>query len=199
MIKYPLNGNLFKVIMQLLIYLGGRYILRQVKFWDKRSNIKTNNMRKKMLLSICAFVMTILVGFAQTATITGKVVDDKGAPIPGATVLVKGTKLGTSAAADGAFSIKVKPGSTLIISALGFEDKQVSSSSTNLLVKLATDVRPLSEVVVTGVGVATSQKKLGITVSSISEKDLPAAPTASIDQALIGKISGAQISSISGR
>ncbi len=198
MIKYPLNGNLFKVIMQLLIYLGGRCILRRVKFWDKRSNIKTNNMRKKMLLSICAFVMTILVGFAQTATITGKVVDDKGAPIPGATVLVKGTKLGTSAAADGAFSIKVKPGSTLIISALGFEDKQVSSSSTNLLVKLATDVRPLSEVVVTGVGVATSQKKLGITVSSISEKDLPAAPTASIDQALIGKISGAQISSISG-
>lgn len=198
MIKYPLNDNLFKVIMQLLIYLGGRCILRRVKFWYKRSNIKTNNMRKKMLLSICAFVMTILVGFAQTATITGKVVDDKGAPIPGATVLVKGTKTGTSAGADGSFSIKVKTGTPLLITALGFEEKQVATSSSNLLVKLTTDVRALSEVVVTGVGVATSKRKLGIAVDAVSAADLPAAPTASIDQALIGKISGAQISSISG-
>ena len=45
-------------------------------------------------MSVCAYVMAILVGFAQTSTVTGKVVDDKGAPVSGATVLEKGTKMG---------------------------------------------------------------------------------------------------------
>jgi len=56
----------------------------------------------------------------------------------------------------------------------------------------------MNEVVVTGTGVATSRKKLGISVESISANKLPTTPTASIDQALVGKIPGAQISSIDG-
>ena len=122
---------------------------------------KNYNMRKKMLMSVCAFAMAILSSFGQTSTITGKVIDDKGAPIVGATVIEKGAKNGTSAGADGSFSLKVKKGATLIVSALGFEDKQIASTSTNLLVQLTTDVRSLSEVVVTGVGVATSKKRTG--------------------------------------
>jgi TonB-linked SusC/RagA family outer membrane protein len=155
-------------------------------------------MRKKMLMSVCAIAFALLSSFAQTSTITGKVVDDKGAPIQGASILVKGTKVGTYAGADGSFSIKVKTGASLLISAVGFEEKQISATTSNLLVKLTNDFRSLSEVVVTGVGVATSKRKLGIAVESVTAADLPAAPTASIDQALIGKISGAQISSISG-
>jgi hypothetical protein len=97
---------------------------------------KNNNMRKKMLLSVCAYAMAIMAGFAQTSTITGKVMDDKGSPVPGATVIEKGTKNGVSAANDGAFSIKVKTGATLVISALGFENKTVVASSSNLMVQL---------------------------------------------------------------
>ena len=95
---------------------------------DKRlTSIKNNNMRKKLLMSVCAYAMAILVGFAQTSTVTGKVMDDKGSPVPGATVIEKGTKNGVSAGNDGAFSIKVKNGATLVISALGFENKQLAS------------------------------------------------------------------------
>ena len=88
-------------------------------------------MRKKMLLSVCAFAMAILSSFAQTSTVTGKVIDDKGAPVVGATVIEKGTKNGVSAGLDGAFSLKVKSGATLVISALGFENKQIAATSSN--------------------------------------------------------------------
>ena len=155
-------------------------------------------MRKKMLMSICAFLMTILVGFAQSSTVTGKVVDDKGSPVNGASIVEKGTRNGTSAGSDGSFSIKVKTGASLVISALGFENKTMAASSSNLQVQLTTDVKALSEVVVTGSGVATSKKKLGIAVESIKGDKLPVTPAAGIDQALIGKIPGAQISSVSG-
>ena len=151
-----------------------------------------------MLLSVCAYAMAILACFAQTSTITGKVMDDKGSPVPGATVLEKGTRNGVNAGNDGAFSIKVKTGATLVISAVGFETKNQLASSSNLMVELSMDVKSLSEIVVTGTGVATSKKKLGIAVESIKSDKLPAVPAATIDQALIGKIPGAQISSVSG-
>jgi TonB-linked SusC/RagA family outer membrane protein len=155
-------------------------------------------MRKKMLMSFCAFAMTIMVGLAQSSTVTGKVVDDKGSPVNGASVVEKGTRNGTSAGVDGTFSLKVKTGASLVISALGFENKTMAASSSNLAISLAPDVKALSEVVVTGSGVATSKKRLGIAVESISGSKLPVTPAAGIDQALIGKIPGAQISSVSG-
>ncbi len=155
-------------------------------------------MRKKLLLVVCAYAMAILAGFAQTATVTGKVMDDKGSPVPGASILEKGTKNGTSAGNDGSFSMKVKSGATLVISAVGFESKSQAASSSNLMIQLAPDVRSLSEVVVTGTGVATSKRRLGIAVESIKSDKLPVVPAATIDQALIGKIPGAQISTVSG-
>jgi hypothetical protein len=91
----------------------------------------------------------------------------------------------------------VKTGASLVISALGFENKTIAASSSNLQIQLATDVKALSEVVVTGSGVATSKKKLGIAVESIKGDKSPVTPAAGIDQALIGKIPGAQISSVS--
>ena len=155
-------------------------------------------MRKKMLMSFCAFALTIMVGFAQSSTVTGKVVDDKGSPLNGASVIEKGTRNGTSAGSDGSFSIKVKTGAILVISALGYENKSIAASSSNLQIQLVTDVKALSEVVVTGSGTATSKRKLGIAVESIKADKLPVVPAAGIDQALIGKIPGAQISSVSG-
>lgn len=123
--------------------------------------------------------------------------DDKGAAIAGATILEKGTRNGVSASSDGSFTIKIKNGSSLVVSAIGFEDKIITSASSGTI-QLVTDTKSLSEVVVTGVGVATSKKKLAIAVESITSDKLPAAPTADIGNALVGKIAGAQISSTNG-
>ena len=155
-------------------------------------------MRKKLLMSFCAFLFVLATGLAQTTTITGKVVDDKGNALAGASVLEKGTKNGVSADANGSFSIKAKTGATLIVSTIGYENLEVVANASNLLVKLNTDTRALNEVVVTGVGVATSKKKLGVSVEAVNVANQVKVPTGDVAQQLVGQIAGAQISSTNG-
>ncbi len=158
-------------------------------------------MRKKLRLWRCLLlVMSIfLLGnmYAQNITVSGKITDDKGAPIEGTSVMEKGAKNAVVASPAGTFMIKVKPGAILIFSAIGFEEKAVKASS-NINVSLNNDVKSLSEVVVTGVGFAQSKKKLPISVETITADKLGAPPTSSISQALVGKVAGAQISSTDG-
>lgn len=146
-------------------------------------------------------MLTALSISAQDRTVTGKVTAaDDGASLPGVNVIVKGTTNGSVTDADGNYTIaNVSPESTLVFSFIGLRtiESAVGGRST-VDVQLTTDVTQLTEVVVTGTGVATDKRKLGISVESVSADKLPATPSASIDQALIGKIAGAQISSISG-
>ncbi len=152
-------------------------------------------MRKLFFLTMC-FVMASLMSYAQTEA-SGRVTDDKGNPVPNASIRERGTRNGTTADNNGLFKLNVKPGALLTISAAGFETREVSAA-TNLAVKLTVDVRALNEVVVTGTGVATSRKKLAFTVESVTADKLPQVATADVGSALVGKIAGAQISSTSG-
>lgn len=132
--------------------------------------------------------------------ISGKVINAKdGTPVAGASISIKGGGSVISST-EGNFTIPAKKNEEmLIISSIGFFQSSVLSKvGTPVQIALKEDVRTLSEVVVTGVGIATSKRKLGISVESITAEKLPPAPTASIDQALVGKIPGAQISSING-
>jgi len=156
-------------------------------------------MRKLHQSMLCLLMLFTLGVQAQTKEITGKIVDVTGAPIPSATIRIKGSKTGTSADMDGTFKINVTGNAILVISGVGYEPKEFKTSGLSIIsVQLSTDSKSLSEVVITGVGTATSKRKLGIAVESVTSDKLPAAPTASIDQALVGKIPGAQISSVSG-
>ena len=155
-------------------------------------------MRKIAILISVLFFCTASV-FAQT-TIKGRITDSKdGSPIVGATIKVRGERASAVSRADGTFEIVSKSGKVLDITEIGHFSQTVTyKGDENLEIKLAPDLKALSEVVVTGVGTATSKKRLGISVESISGDKLPQTPSATIDQALIGKIPGAQISSISG-
>lgn len=154
---------------------------------------------RKFLTSLLGVVLFIAPTFAQTIEVTGKVTDASGAPIPGATIKVKGSKGGTSASADGSFKISASPKAILQVSAIGYETKETPvNGSAQLSIQLNLDTKSLSEVVVTGSGVATSKKRLGIEVQSITAEKLPPIPAATLDQALVGQVAGAQISSISG-
>ena len=157
-------------------------------------------MRKLKLLLAAALMLSMHFLWAQTQEITGRVTDDKGNPIIGVTVNVKNSRTGTTTAPDGSFKINASPNAVLVISAIGFESKEIKvNSQTNLnLISLVQDTKLMSEVVVTGTGVATSKRKLGISVESITADKLPQVPAATLDQAIIGKIPGAQISSVSG-
>jgi TonB-dependent starch-binding outer membrane protein SusC len=146
---------------------------------------------------IMCMVSFSAASFAQAMEASGKVTDDKGNPIPRASIREKNGRKGTSAGVDGSFKLNVATGATLVISATGFESREVAAAS-GMAVQLVVDVKALNEVVVTGTGVATSKKRTAFAVESVTADKLPQAPTADIGNALVGKIAGAQISSIGG-
>lgn len=154
-------------------------------------------MRKSILMGLCAIFFAISA-IAQNTTITGKVVDEKGAPLAGASVLERGTKNGTTTGNDGSFSLKVNSGATLVISGVGFESRQLAATSNNLMIQLTPDVKSLSEVVVTGFG---SQIKKEVTgnIARVKGKDIEFMPTPSVDAALQGKAAGVYVNSQSGK
>ncbi len=139
---------------------------------------------------------------AQDRKIVGKVTSSEdGSPLPGVSVIVKGTSKGTVTNAAGLYDLTLQnaKGASLVFSFVGTTSQEIRlGNESELNVSLVSDTRQLTEIVVTGTGVETTKAKLGIAVESISAKNLPATPSASIDQALVGKIAGAQISSVSG-
>ncbi len=179
--------------MQQILYLYGQsFLISGIK-----SQLKNNTMTKKLLLGFCALVMFGITSFAQT-TATGKVVDEKGAAISGATVLEKGTKNGTTTSSDGSYSLKVKSGAKLVVKAIGYDDQELAAAG-NSKVALVEDTKSLSEVVVTGVGAATTKRKVAIDVATVSNKDFAKSGTASIEQSIMGQVAGAQIQQTSGQ
>lgn len=148
---------------------------------------------KKTLL-IFAWVLCFLTAkdtFAQTITVRGKVTEGNE-PLPGVSVLVKGTSEGTSTDADGGFSLNVPGNSMLVISSIGFITQEIAvNNRTFISVNLQPDRKELEEVVVVGYG---EQKKLTVTgaITSVSGEDLVKAPVAGISNALIGMSSGLQ-------
>src|SRR5258706_13060415 len=104
-------------------------------------------MRKTVSL-LTVLMLLCALAFGQTRTITGQVKNDKGEVVPFATVLETGTNNGTKADANGIFSIKVKQGASLTISATGFDTKTITPAGSVAELSLVKKSGELSEVVV---------------------------------------------------
>src|SRR5450631_2349842 len=152
---------------------------------------------RRLLLVAAATFMLFLQSMAQTVTVTGKVTDEKGASIAGATVTEKNTRNVTTTHDDGTFSIQVKNKAKLLISYVGYEPYEADAKE-KVRISLNPDTKALSDVIVTGVGVATSRKKVPIDVATISAKDFAKSATTNIQQALDGQIAGARVQQTSG-
>jgi len=115
---------------------------------------------KRLLALVLPLLCFGIAAFAQDKTVTGKVTDSKdGSPVVAASVLVKGTKIGTSTGADGSFTLKVPASATtLVISSIGFGNKEVAIGSGAITVSLEATNNNLNEVVVIGYG--TARKKM---------------------------------------
>jgi TonB-dependent starch-binding outer membrane protein SusC len=150
-------------------------------------------------LSLVLTLVLFALGFAAAQrTVTGTITDQKAEPMVGASVLVKGTTTGVVSDIDGKYSLNLPAGATtLVFSFAGYVTQEVSTSTSNV-VDVTLGEATLQEFVVTGTGVSTDKRRVSIDVQTIGAKSLPPAPTASIDQALVGKIAGAQISSVNG-
>ena len=136
---------------------------------------------------------------AQTFNVRGKVISD-GEPVIGALVSIKGTQKGTVTDIDGNFSLESSVGQTLVVSFVGYGTKEVlvQANQGDLTINLAYTTSDLSEVVVVGYG---SQKKSDMTgaVGSVSEDLIKERPSASLNQALSGRVQGVNVSVNSGR
>ena len=127
------------------------------------------------------------------ATVTGRVVDEKGAGLPGVNVVIKGGSNGAQTDAGGKFSLSVPEGTTLVFSFVGYTSQEVVvGSQTTINISLAPDAKALNEVVVVGYGTQRRQDLTGA-VARVDGTEIVNQPVQTATQALQGKIAGVQI------
>ncbi|MCE7069592.1 TonB-dependent receptor [Dyadobacter sp. CY327] len=130
--------------------------------------------------------------------LTGKVVDEMNAPLPGVSIVVKGTQTGTTTDADGGFTLDVPDNGVLVLSFVGYMTKEIPvGNQSTINITLEADVKSLSELVVVGYGVVKKSDLTG-SVASIKSTELNAYPATNLMQSLAGRATGVQISQNTG-
>src|SRR5829696_4751105 len=150
-------------------------------------------MRKTALL-LSMLVLSVLA-FAQR-TVTGTVRDEKGDPIPFATVTEVGKNNVVKADGNGAFTIRANDGARLEITASGHQSQTVTVNGNTVSATLATSNQQLTEVVVTALGIQRQKKELGYSTARITNEQLTQASPVNVANGLQGKVSGLNITSI---
>lgn len=141
--------------------------------------------------------LLVQVTFAQEKTVTGTVSDASG-PLPGVTVLLKGTKTGTTSDFDGKFSVKANTGNVLVFSFVGMQTAERTVGASNVInVTMQESAESLEEIVIMGYG---SQRKTEITGSTVqvNADAIAQVPVSTVDQVLQGKVAGLVFSGNSG-
>jgi TonB-linked SusC/RagA family outer membrane protein len=153
----------------------------------------------RLLCSLLLLIAGVASAQAPTKPITGKVTDESGAAIPGASIQVKGTSTGTSTAVDGTFKLNAPSASTtVIVSFIGYVKQEVIiTGKTEISVTLKAESTTLTDVVVVGYG--TSRKKdLTGSVVSIKSADFNKGIVTAPDQLIQGKVAGLMVVNNSG-
>ncbi|WP_242204510.1 SusC/RagA family TonB-linked outer membrane protein [Aestuariivivens insulae] len=154
----------------------------------------------KSLLALLMMFMINQSVFAQEKIVTGTIIDgETQQPLPGATVLIKGTSNGTSTDFDGNFSLKVTSKDAIItVSYVGYETKEVLvGSQTEITITLAVDSNALDEVVVVGFGTQKRENISGAVVP-VDMKKLEDRPTANVSQSLQGTVANLNVTFANG-
>ncbi|MHA4808363.1 SusC/RagA family TonB-linked outer membrane protein [Flavitalea flava] len=156
-------------------------------------------MMRKIAFVLCTLVLFCGSLWAQSRIVSGKVVDDKGNPVEGASIQIKGSRRGTSTTTDGVFSISAPSASRiLVVSSLNFTTQEVPISENLTFVLKAIPINNLQEVVVVAYGI---QKKTEITgaVSVVQAETIKNQQVVSIGQALQGTAPGVQVVNTNGQ
>lgn len=142
---------------------------------------------------VLLLVLVAQITFAQERVVSGTVSDNAGMPLPGVSVLVKGTKSGTQSDFDGKYSIKATSSQVLIFSYIGMKSQEVVAASTNMNVKLKDDSVVLESVVVTALGIKRDKKSLGYATQEVKGEDLTKVNSGNVANSLSGKVAGVEI------
>jgi TonB-linked SusC/RagA family outer membrane protein len=154
-------------------------------------------MRKITILLTFLFLVGMQLTYAQTRTINGTVTSsDNGEALPGVTVQLKGTTVGTITDFNGKYSLSVDlgQGNVLLFSYVGMATQEIPIGSSNTInVVLKPSALAISEVVVTAMGVSREKKSLGYAVQEVSNEDLTRAKDPNVINSLAGKVAGVSV------
>ncbi|MBD3661664.1 MAG: SusC/RagA family TonB-linked outer membrane protein, partial [Arenibacter algicola] len=144
---------------------------------------------KHAIIAIVVFIGQF--AYSQTSTVSGIVSDDTGIPLPGATIVISGTTVGTTTDFDGKFTLPDVPSNaSLIITYLGYEKMTIPlNGRTSINVSLVQDLEALEEVVVVGYGTQSRSEVTGA-ISTIKSEDITAIPVTNAESALQGRAAG---------
>ena len=154
---------------------------------------------KKLLQSLFLLLFVAVTALAQERTVTGKVIaSEDGLPLPGVSVVVTGSSLGTQTGVDGNYSIKVVSGNSLTFSYIGYSSQTVNIPDNNVVnVTMVQDSRQLGEVVVTALGIERQKKELGYAATTVGAQELTRASSVNVANGLQGKVSGLNVTTVS--
>lgn len=154
------------------------------------------NMKIKLKHFLWLFLLFVQIAAAQES-ISGKVTDKKGLPIPGANIVVQGKNISAQTDFDGLFKIAAKKGEILVVSYVSYKTVEVPASN-NMTIELDEVQNELETVVVVGYG-TQSKKNLTDNIARVTAKDIQQIPVANVQNALVGKLAGVQITQTNGK
>ncbi len=154
---------------------------------------------KKIVLILAFFAIGLNVLLAQTKEITGKVTSaDDGSSIPGVSVSVKGTTLGTISDMDGMYRLKVpQDAKTLVFTFVGMATQEIAIGNQTIInVKMKLESISVDEVVVTAFGIKRKPKEMGVATAQVDNQELTNAGATNVMNGMTAKVSGLQINTI---
>jgi TonB-linked SusC/RagA family outer membrane protein len=143
-----------------------------------------------ILTLLLAFMVQIT--FAQEKTITGTVTDESG-PLPGVSIIIKGTTTGTETDFDGKYTLQASVGDVLVFSFVGMSTQEVVVGASNTINMVLKADNILEEVVVTAMGVSREKKSLGYSSQEVGGEEVSTVKVDNVVNSLSGKVSGVQI------
>ncbi len=146
---------------------------------------------RKLFTLLSVLMLFCALAYAQTRPISGQVKDDDGSLVPFASLKIKGSNVGTSADANGNFTINAKTGDVLIISAVNYSPKEFRIDASSVIqVSLAKANSMIDEVVVTAQGIKRRPKELGYSATRVNSEEIIVGRSPQVAASLSGKVSG---------
>ena len=155
-------------------------------------------MRRQLISALCLFMASLLYlnANAQKRTVTGKVTDSAGSPIPNVSVRLRSTHAGVNTGTDGTFRISASSSDVLLFTNVGFQAQEIKvGGQDNFVIVLHTSTQALNEVVVTALGIRRTKNSLPYATQQISGDQVTKVPTTNFVDNLSGKVAGLQITS----
>ncbi|MEO7212938.1 SusC/RagA family TonB-linked outer membrane protein [Mucilaginibacter sp.] len=161
--------------------------------------MKFKQLLKRFILPLLSVFVFCYNTYSQTVTLTGKVTDEKGEPVAGASVRIKNTNTGAITNGIGVFSLNYTGQGTLVVTAIGLTAQEVKlTGQAQVNVVLTEDSKQLNEVVVTALGVKRDKRILTYSTQQIKGESLTQSKEANLVNAIAGKAAGVQVTSSSG-